>query len=101
MRSHFFDPVSLHVLQNRRSETGADGVVRHGLLQILIGDILEFLLLGAPAPQGGRYAMIKGQDVVFTLETSAADRLLRDLLLEQDSDQKVWVEQESKTTNHP
>ena len=42
--------------------------------------IQKSLLLGSEAGAEGRYAMIQGQDVVFVLEKSVADRLARDLV---------------------
>ncbi len=42
--------------------------------------ISKTLLVGSAAPDGGSYAMIQGQDVVFLLEEDKARRLGRDLV---------------------
>jgi hypothetical protein len=42
--------------------------------------IQKSLVIGARAPTGGVYAMVKGQDVVFTISSSVIDMLARDLL---------------------
>lgn len=42
--------------------------------------IQKSLVLGGTAPDGGVYAMVKGQDVVFTLSATVTDLLRRNLL---------------------
>jgi hypothetical protein len=60
------------------------------------------LALGNPLPAGsGRYALIKGQDVVFIMDEDSSSKLLRHLCPTTNESQKVSVELNSSTNAAP